>query len=186
MATNTKEIIFATFLDLLEKMPFDKITVRDIVEACGINRNTFYYYYSDIYEMLEEIFKNEYLEIVSNHSSDLRWMIGFKKLLDTAYSNPKIINNICASRSYEYLETYLFKSCRTIFSEFVKELANSKPIDEKALEFISSFYEYAIIGTLSEWFRTGMREKPEELLKQFSVVFSGITTVIKMAGKASQ
>ena len=46
-------------LSLLEKKPFDKITVTDIVETCGINRNTFYYYYSDIYDLLEEIFKKE-------------------------------------------------------------------------------------------------------------------------------
>ena len=56
MATTTKELIYRTFLDLLRQKPFDKITVRDIVESANINRNTFYYYYSDIYELLEEIF----------------------------------------------------------------------------------------------------------------------------------
>ena len=55
MANDTKKLIYYTFIDLLHTKPFDKITVRDIVEACEINRNTFYYHYTDIYDLLEEI-----------------------------------------------------------------------------------------------------------------------------------
>ena len=50
----TKKAIMDSFLHLLEKKPLDKITVRDIVDDCGINRNTFYYYFQDIYAVLEE------------------------------------------------------------------------------------------------------------------------------------
>lgn len=64
MGKDTKRLIYETFIDLLGTKPFDRITVRDIVEACEINRNTFYYYYSDIYELLEEIFTKELNELV--------------------------------------------------------------------------------------------------------------------------
>ena len=40
-------------MHLVEQKSVKKITVRDIVEACGITRNTFYYYFHDIYEVLE-------------------------------------------------------------------------------------------------------------------------------------
>ena len=40
----TKKAINQAFLEILEKKPLDKITVRDITENCGINRNTFYYH----------------------------------------------------------------------------------------------------------------------------------------------
>ncbi len=50
----TKKAIMDSFLHLIEKKPLDKITVRDIVDDCGINRNTFYYYFQDIYAVLEE------------------------------------------------------------------------------------------------------------------------------------
>lgn len=43
MAQFTKQAIINSFLKLLEETPLDKITVKDIVEDCGINRNTFYY-----------------------------------------------------------------------------------------------------------------------------------------------
>ena len=42
MASFTRKAIMEAFLGLLEERPLSKITVKDIVEACGINRNPFY------------------------------------------------------------------------------------------------------------------------------------------------
>lgn len=44
MSGFTKEIIAKTFTELLDEKPMSKITVKDIVERCGVNRNTFYYH----------------------------------------------------------------------------------------------------------------------------------------------
>ncbi len=183
MATTTKELIYKTFLELLRQKPFDKITVRDIVERANVNRNTFYYYYSDMYEMLEEIFTVTENQIVETHSNGFRWFIGFSNMLEKAYTNKKIINNICASRSYEYLETYIFKSSKMILTDHVHELAQGRDIPEQTLDFVVSFYHYAISGCLSEWYRTGMRETPDEILSQFMLMFEGLVLTIDRAAE---
>ena len=59
MAAATKQIIRDSFIRLLNEKPFSKITVRDIVDDCGINRNSFYYHYQDIYSVLEWIVETE-------------------------------------------------------------------------------------------------------------------------------
>ena len=56
MRNSTKTAIKEAFMTLLNKKPFDKITVKEIVEECGINRNTFYYHYEDIYDLLHPFF----------------------------------------------------------------------------------------------------------------------------------
>ena len=48
MANFTKNAIKASCLKLLNERPISKITVKDIVEDCGINRNSFYYHFQDI------------------------------------------------------------------------------------------------------------------------------------------
>ena len=53
MSGFTKEIIAKTFTELLDEKPMSKITVKDIVERCGVNRNTFYYHFKDIYDLVE-------------------------------------------------------------------------------------------------------------------------------------
>ena len=42
MASFTKKAICQSFIKLLSERPIDKITVKDIVDDCGIARNTFY------------------------------------------------------------------------------------------------------------------------------------------------
>ena len=49
----TKTAITEAFQELLEETPINKITVKSIVERCGINRNTFYYYFDGIPDLVE-------------------------------------------------------------------------------------------------------------------------------------
>lgn len=50
---NTKKMLAETLLSLLEKKPISKITVSEIVNLCDINRKTFYYHFTDVYDLLE-------------------------------------------------------------------------------------------------------------------------------------
>ena len=55
MANFTKQHIKLTFAKLLNEMPLHEISVKMIVENCGINRKSFYYHYRDIPALLEEL-----------------------------------------------------------------------------------------------------------------------------------
>ena len=59
MPNFTKQAIKDSFLKLLNQQPLSKISVRSIVEDCGINRNSFYYHYQDIPALLGEIIQDE-------------------------------------------------------------------------------------------------------------------------------
>ncbi len=51
-AANTNRRIHEAFFSLLQKKAFGKITVSDIAREAGINRKTFYAYYTDMDELL--------------------------------------------------------------------------------------------------------------------------------------
>lgn len=59
MALRTKNAIRRSFIELLAERSFDKISVRDIAERSEVTRNTFYYYYTDIYALAEDVFESE-------------------------------------------------------------------------------------------------------------------------------
>ena len=54
MPNFTRRAIKESFLKLLNQRPLNQITVKDIVEDCGINRNSFYYHFSDLPALVEE------------------------------------------------------------------------------------------------------------------------------------
>lgn len=49
----TKIALEASLKELLKKKPFDKITIADLTEDCGISRMAFYYHFKDIYDLVE-------------------------------------------------------------------------------------------------------------------------------------
>lgn len=65
MTKLVNQALMQALWNMLEVKPLDKITVKDIVTACGINRNTFYYHYEDIYALLEDCFRSETEQILN-------------------------------------------------------------------------------------------------------------------------
>ena len=55
----TRASIIEAFAQLLEERPINKITVKDIVNRCDINRNTFYYHLPDIPSLLVEMMEEK-------------------------------------------------------------------------------------------------------------------------------
>ena len=53
MAGVTKKAIAEAFLQAAQQKPIDKVTVKDVVGICGITRQTFYYHFQDLLEVLE-------------------------------------------------------------------------------------------------------------------------------------
>ena len=65
MASSTKEALGNALKKMLSVKPIDKITVKDLVEECGVNRQTFYYHFQDIYDLLRfflEFLRGDYVE----------------------------------------------------------------------------------------------------------------------------
>lgn len=186
MQKDTKKFIFDTFIELLGTKSFDKISVKDIVEACDINRNTFYYYYSDIYDLLEEVFMKELNVLLDAHKEGRSWVEAFMKIANVAHAHKKVISNICASRSYDYLENYMYRACKIIVVEIVRDNADGMLVPDEDIEFIASFYEYAYFGIISEWFRTGMKEDPLKLATQIWLVADNMKYALRKSEKRAK
>ncbi|MBQ7447472.1 MAG: TetR/AcrR family transcriptional regulator, partial [Eubacterium sp.] len=51
--------------DLIEKKQLAKITVNELCEKAGVNRSTFYRYYTDIYDLWAEIEEDCFIDLIS-------------------------------------------------------------------------------------------------------------------------
>ena len=77
----TKEALAKAFAELLEKRSIDKVTVKDIVAACGVNRQTFYYHFRDIYDLMEWALTAEIEKYTRQHlSAGMGWQEQVKML----------------------------------------------------------------------------------------------------------
>ena len=98
MAQQTKNAIRRAVIQLLNERPLDKISIKDIAEKGAVNRNTFYYYYADIYALVEDILQLEIQDFQSKLRRYDRRRSGTLRPLPPRTSGPCIISTIRAIR----------------------------------------------------------------------------------------
>ena len=80
MPVDVKGAVAAAFLEMAARKDVDKITVKDIVADCGINRNTFYYYFEDMPKLIESIVEDDAEQMIQSYPTIEK----FKDCLDAA------------------------------------------------------------------------------------------------------
>ncbi len=156
MTSFTKKAIFEAFVRLLDHTPLSKITVKDIARECGISRNTFYYHFSDIYSMLEELFSDELQKNLLTDNGPLSFEEHCLRTIDFLSQNRKAMHNIYHSINREQLERYLFISAGRVMEELVQKLAGKREFRKEDLQRITEYHTFTWVGFLLQWFDQGM------------------------------
>ena len=77
---DTKEKLAEALRAKMKEKPLSRITISDLTTAVGINRQTFYYHYHDIYELIEDIYYRETMRAIGNDNTIETWQTGLAKL----------------------------------------------------------------------------------------------------------
>ena len=151
MASTTKESLGAALKQMLTVKPIDKITVKDLVEICGVNRQTFYYHFDDVYDLLEWVFEEDANRVLPSEVVYEHWrddvMMFFKYLAD----NSVFALNIYNSNSRIYMLRYFKRRLQGCIRSFAIIVSEGKNIDRTDFEFVVEFYANGIVGLISQW-----------------------------------
>lgn len=169
----TKKIIREEFIKILNERPLNKITVKDIASACDINRNTFYYYYTDIYAILSEIFQIELQIVIDEYNDTLSWEESFIVATKFSLQNKTAIYHVYNSMQKEELEDYLFNVSGNIMSRYVEKVSDGISASSEDKKLIASFYQCALTEMVLRWIASGMKEDPETIIRRIWRLFDG-------------
>ena len=173
MAKQTQKFIMSTFMQLLEGESLDKITVRDIVEECEINRNTFYYHYSDIYDLLDDVFRVETEKFMSE-DVDENTTFGeeYERAARFVLKYKKAILHIYDSRKRDVLQNYLETLAFSFISRFVKKEADGYGLPDEDIDYITGFYTHAIVGNTLGWIKRKLPSGQEKFIARTAGTFN--------------
>lgn len=177
MSQITKRAIEASLKNLLLKKPFDKITINDIAEDCGISRMTFYYHFKDIYDLVEWACEEDAKKILEGKDDYKTWTQGFLNLFEEVLKNKPFILNVYRSVGREQVENYLYKIVYDLLLNVVEEKAQGMTVHDEDKEFIADFYKYAFVGLMLDWVKNGMKEDPHKIVKKVEFLLSGSLSV---------
>lgn len=151
MKPTSKELIQESFRRLLFSKSLDKITVRDIVEDCGLTRNTFYYYYEDIYDLFDD-----YLDIQSRRAWDSLppsspWDQVLMTMVCSIFDSPQTGRHIMNSKKNDTMRIYLNRMLASVIDRYIDQMSGDLRIAIDDRRMICDAITHAVYGLLEQW-----------------------------------
>lgn len=167
----TKQAMYHALKKLITTKSINKITIKDITDTCGLNRQTFYYHFKDIYDLLEWSFQEEFRFIDSYlQKPEYTWEEIFAGSVKYISQNKYICQCIVCGLARDQLILSLHNSIYEIVRKIILRSLSQNQIPEKYLDFTARFYTYALSNYLFDWVKNGMLETPEEVIDNFIFV----------------
>ena len=176
MSQITKNALGNSLKGLLQKKPLNKVTVKDVVEDCGVNRQTFYYHFQDIYDLLEWMFSQDLDKFFCSQSDNLNWQDWCDILVKYMQENKKLILNVYNSVPHEKLERHLEIWIKPAISKLVENFSEGKSYSEENKSFVENIYTISLEGLLMQWIETGMSEDKLKYIGKLFIIMDGSMT----------
>ncbi len=177
MTTLTKDAIKKSFMKLLNAKAVNKITVKEIVEDCGINRNSFYYHFDDIPSLIEEILNEQADTLVQVSSRDANIYTAILTAMDFALQNKAAMMHLYNSASKELFERYLNRVANRTVTEYFDVFFKDEGIDEDDKQAIVMYYKSLLVGFVIEWLGNGMKYDLSIQVQRLCELFEGTTEI---------
>ncbi len=176
MAIATKKLLADGLKELLKKKTLDKITVKELVATCGVNRQTFYYNFQDIYELLEWIFVEEGARLTKETEGIKDWRERLQVVISEINNeeNRRLILNAFYSVNPMQIDRFMQNYFRPSVEEIITENIRDMDISEEDREFMIRMYDLFWVDLIMRWIQTGMEmsEMTGDIEKIISVMTS--------------
>ena len=180
MAEETKQALAESLMLVLQKKPLDKVTISDVTSLCNVNRQTFYYHFHDLNDLINWIYITNGEQIIGAHLTNTTWQKGLLDIMRSMQKYEAFVLQTYHSRARDLLRTLLLKSCKSVILGVINDMKQYE-IAKEDRDFISSLYSYSITGTVLDWIEHGMKENPSSLVGKMDKALHG--SIIEAASR---
>lgn len=173
MPNRTKEMLAESLMKLLARRTLDKITIQDIVDDCGYNRQTFYYHFHDIYDLIDWIFAAQTQELIEKCRACGSLDVGVEAVIAYMRENRRLILNILRSVNGEKLLDNLYRSAQSIVLSALENHPGVQELSAEYRELVAEAFKYALAGLLIDWMRAGIPEDRVHKIRTMKAVYIG-------------
>lgn len=172
MREDMKLVIADTFSKMLEKEDIDKITVTKLIGECHISRQTFYYHFRDIMDVLDWTFRRSTQEL-AQRSLEAEDPIGAL----TAYvafvrQHKTKLEKLLYSRRWVQIEVMLTETVMIYLAEMARGKGKDISVSVDDLEVMLRFYASGMVGVLLQYVGKPHLDE-EKLVIQMEKIITG-------------
>ncbi|MCQ6560568.1 TetR family transcriptional regulator [Paenibacillus mendelii] len=161
---SARHYIVIAFLDLLDKSPFDKISVSQIVKKAGISRSTFYLHFLDKYDLMDKLTEHITDEFLSHYQ------VYDKESVSAAPNQvQKTTLEIC-KHMMTYKSFYNQQLRNPVFIHYLSQQLFEQLVHVYRHKGYATFAGYGTIGYLTQWIHGGFELSPIEAATELSSI----------------
>lgn len=147
--------------ECMKTTPVDKITVREIVEACNTTRQTFYRNFQDKYDLINWYFDKLLMESFAHMGEGKTVYEGLVKKFDYIREERVFFAGAFRSDDHNSLKEHDFELILSFYLNLIKEKTQKEP--EEEIRFLLEMYCQGSIYMTVKWVLEGMKKTPEEM-----------------------
>ena len=172
MREDMKAVIADTFSQMLDKEDIDKITVTKLIGECHISRQTFYYHFKDIMDVLEWTFKRATEELVQRSLKAEDNIVALKEFAIFIRQNRTKLERLLYSRRWVEIENLLTEAAVAYLVEMARNKVPEISLSFDELEIMLKFYACGMVGVLMQYMVKPHLDE-EKLVIQIEKIITG-------------
>ncbi|MFT8673752.1 MAG: TetR/AcrR family transcriptional regulator C-terminal domain-containing protein [Leuconostoc mesenteroides] len=156
---------------LVKQLPLDKITIDSLADLAHVNRNTFYYHFDDIYDLLKWTLEHDIIMQLQCDLTAQNWSEKYEIALSYVAANKQLCLEALHSQKHDLLEKFLFELGSQMVQSVMLTIDNAKssPIAEDLIDFYGS----AIAAQIIKWLITDCKTPQERLVTRAHLILNG-------------
>lgn len=175
----TKKELCAAAKQLMQQKPLEKITIREITDICHIKRQTFYYHFEDIYDLVHWILDEEAVSLLKKYQGALLWQEGLLELLNYLQDNKEICLCVLNSPAHDYLRRFFKTDIIAIFHLAIEQYFKQMPNAQKKETLFIQLYSASLSGIIECWLRDELSCTSSELVAMIDELLQQHISAIK-------
>lgn len=158
---------------LMETAPLAKISIQEIVDHCGLNRQTFYYHFKDKFDLVNWIYYTEAVESIADCRNYKNWCDGMYKTLSYIMKNKSFYINALNTPGQNSFNGYFFEVSYQLIMGVLNDLSSGMNVSDTDKIFIAEFYTHAFVGITVQWIKRGLKESPKTIVDKLNDIVEG-------------
>ncbi|MCR5775079.1 MAG: TetR/AcrR family transcriptional regulator C-terminal domain-containing protein [Lachnospiraceae bacterium] len=156
----TKNALASALKRLMKKQGFEKISVSEICEECGMNRKSFYYHFRDKYDLVNWIFYEDFLGHLQTASYEDGWD-ALKDLCESFFADREFYLEALKIEGQNSFREYVIDTVKPLALYFSRDVFS----EDSEKDFFYTFFADAFLHAISRWLRENDPISPEEFVK---------------------
>jgi AcrR family transcriptional regulator len=172
MPVDMKKMIASTFAQMAKERSIDKVTVKDLVERCGISRQAFYYHFQDILEVMEWSIRQILQRAMENSFQSEDPQKAIEGFIGASIEHGDLLTRLLDSQHHVEVERIFVEAMRESIRKMICRKKPDLTMNYQDLEVTLNFYAYGIAGAVFECCKDA-RTDTERLSHQLYQLMSG-------------